>query len=91
MSHPGNDYLNDKAYDYAHELIQEMFEEHQIDHVLNNLEMDLDHLSEAWDVNRNPEIYISNMYALCSELRQKLIAMGGQKIPTAYQAQLGSI
>ena len=42
MSHPGNDYLNDKAYEIAQVLIQEMFDEHQIDHVLNNLEMSLD-------------------------------------------------
>ena len=91
MSHPGNDYLNDKAYEIAQVLIQEMFEEHQIDHVLNNLEMSLDNLSEAWDVNKNPELYISNMYALVSEIRQAHIEVTGQKIPTQFQAQLGSI
>jgi thiamine kinase-like enzyme len=92
MSHIGNDYLNDKAYEIAQVLIEEMFKEHDIDQVLNNLEMDLDNLGEIYvGVHGNPEIYISNMYALCSELRQKLIAMGGQKIPTEFQAQLGSI
>ncbi len=92
MSHPGNDYLNDKAYEIAQVLIQEMFDEHQIDHVLNNLEMSLDNLSELYvGVHGNPELYISDIYAQCSALRQKMTAMSGQKIPSEFQAQLGSI
>ena len=91
MSHPGNDYLNDKAYEIAQVLIQEMFDEHQIDHVLNNLEMSLDNLSELYVGVGNAELYVSDIYAQVSALRQAHIEMSGQKIPTQFQAQLGSI
>jgi len=91
MSHPGNDYLNDKAYDYAHELIAELFQDHQIDYVMNNLEMSLDNLSNIYGNVGNAELYISDMYAQLSTLRQAFIDMTGQQIPPAFQAQLGSI
>ena len=54
--------------------------------------MSLDNLSEIYvGVHGNPEIYISDIYAQCSALRQAHIKMSGQKIPSEFQAQLGSI